>query len=149
MKNRTIRRICALVLGFWMTALIGCGEDEVGWEVARDTVGAVEGDRIQMDQQWRVYQESVVRSLDEMKTVLSGIRDQTGVDERGRVEGLISRVEQLRHDMIEEFDVPRDRVESARERLASGFVEVRSEVDAFLVQHDVDPMEMKKWADVE
>ncbi len=149
MRDRMARRICAIGIATLMAIVAGCGNDDVEWEVARGTVGAVTGDRGQLDDQWQVYRVAVVRSLDEMKTVLNGVRDQTGVDERGRVDQLITEVKRLREDMIAEFDVPAEERDSARRRLKDAFESLRSEVNTFLSQHGVDPMEMEKWADAE
>ncbi|HEB88544.1 MAG TPA: hypothetical protein ENI85_03150 [Deltaproteobacteria bacterium] len=149
MKGRCVRGFIITTVAVLVATVSGCGNDDVEWEVARGTVGAMTGDELRLDDQWQIYRVAAVRSLDEMKTVLNGVRDQTGVDERGRVDELIAKVTQLRREMIAEFDVPPDQRRSVRKRLRDSFDALRSEVDRFLTQHDVDPMEMKKWADVE
>jgi len=132
-----------------LLAFVGCGDEEREWETARDAAGAIEGDRIQADQQWRLYRQNVILSLDEMTAVLLGARDQTAVDQRPEVDALTGRIATLRQDMISEMDESGGQAARTRVHLKEAFDGLRSETNVFLTLLGHDPEEFRKWQDVE
>jgi len=141
--------ICTSVWLLVLLAFVGCGDEERQWETARDAAGAIEGDRIEADQQWRLYRQNVILSLDEMKVVLLAARDQTAVDQRPEVDALTGRIATLRQDMISEMDESGEQAARTRVRLKDAFDGLRNETNALLSLLGHDREEFRKWQDIE
>ncbi len=141
--------ICTSVWLLVLLAFVGCGDEEREWETARDAAGAIEGDRLEADQQWRLYRQSVILSLDEMKVVLLAARDQTAVDQRPEVDALIGRNATLRQDMISEMDESGEQAARTRVHLKDAFDGLRNDTNALLSLLGHDPEEFRKWQDLQ
>jgi hypothetical protein len=139
MRNPGRKEVCASVL--LLGGLVACEDKELEWDTARNTVGAIAGDRIEGEKEWRDYRENAVRSLDEMKALLSDVREQTAVDERLYVDGLTGRIETLRQDIISEMDGSAEQAATTRMHLEETFEGLRNETNALLTQLGHDPEE--------
>jgi len=135
---------------FVMAALLvfsSCGQDDVKWETGREALGGIEADREQVDERWGLYRDQVVRSLDLMKGSVQGLGDEGSVVDRNEIDGLLSRIEELRHGFATEIQQPRADATARRERLRETFETVRTDVDALLTRLGQGADAMARWQD--
>ena len=135
MKISTAR---AGVLGLAVWALVGlagCEQDEVMWETTSGAVGAQTGDREALEER-RDYRVASVAALDEMSRKLDATRRKGSVADRAVIDGLASRIDELRAAMIAEMDDP-DPSTSERALLRDDFDGLQREI-AELIER-IDP----------
>jgi hypothetical protein len=130
-------RAGALGLAVWaLVGLAGCEQDEVMWETTSGAVGAQTGDREALDEEWRDYRVASVAALDEMSRKLDATRRKGSVADRAVIDGLASRIDELRAAMIAEMDDP-DPSTSERALLRDDFDGLQREI-AELIER-IDP----------
>ena len=130
-------RAGVLGLAVWaLVGLAGCEQDEVMWETTSGAVGAQTGDREALDEEWRDYRVGSVAALDEMSRKLEATRRKGSVADRAVIDGLASRIDELRAAMIAEMDDP-DPSTSERASLRDDFDGLQREI-AELIER-IDP----------
>ena len=137
--------------GFLVVAALlmfsSCSQEDVKWETGREALGGIEADREQVDERWGLYRDQVVRSLDLMKESVQGLGDEGSVVDRNEIDGLRSRIEELRHGFATEIQQPRADATARRERLEEAFEGVRTDVDALLTRLGQSPDAIARWQD--
>lgn len=135
---------------FVMAALLAfsaCGQDDVKWETGREALGGIEADREQVDERWGLYRDQVVRSLDLMKASVQGLGDEGAVVDRNEIDGLLSRIEKVRHDFVTETQQSGAETAARRIELRGTFETVRTDVDALLTRLGHSPDAIARWQD--
>lgn len=133
-----------------LLALPSCSDDDVKWEIGREAEGGIEHDREQIGEEWRLYRDNVVRSLDLMTHALENVAGAGSVVDRKEIDRLVARVEELRSGMASEVEdgrKPQTELTATRVRLREGFERIRTDVDALLTRLGHDPDAIARWQD--
>jgi hypothetical protein len=143
-----MKSICNAMFGVAaLLALSSCSQEDVKWETGREALGGIEADREQVDDRWSMYRDQVVRSLDLMKAAVRGLGDEGSVVDRNEIDGLLSRIEDLRRDFATGTEQPRVDSAARRDRLRGAFEAVRTDVDALLTRLGHSPDTIARWQD--
>jgi hypothetical protein len=137
----------AVALASVLLALSSCSQDDVKWETGREALGGMAADQEQVGERWSLYRDQVVRSLDLMKSSVQGLGSEGTIVDRKEIDGLLSRISELREGFASETEQPRADAASRRDQLRSSFEGLRGDVDALLTRlgHSADAI--ARWQD--
>ena len=137
----------AFIVVVALLASPSCSQEDVKWETGREALGGIEADRTQVDERWGMYRDQVVRSLDLMRGSVHGLGDEGSVVDRKEIDGLLSRIEELRNDFAVEVQQARADAAGRRDRLRGTFETLRTDVDALLTRLGHSPDSIARWQD--
>jgi len=148
MCRRVARRLLPAVVGLALAASTGitaCSNEEANWEVSTSSVGAEVGDQERRDKQWRDDRVDAMATMDEMERSLENAFREASVADREQLRALGGRLDDLREQMLAEFDAAPDETGAIREELADSYLRLRADIEALLLRLGHSPDEFARW----
>ena len=127
------------------SVLLGCSNEEVGWETATSAAGSTVGDQEFLDERFREYRVAVGRALDEMSASLENARRGGSVADRPQVDALTERVASLRRAFVESVGDAGPGVRDRQAQLEASYDALRADVETFLLRTGASPDEIARW----
>jgi len=132
-----------------LLAVSSCSEDDTRWEVGRSALEGGETNRERVDEEWGLYRDDLVRSLDQMDASLRVAAGNAAVVDQNEIDDLRSRLRSLRGDVVALVDEPRESLIDARRQVREKFTDTRTKVDAALRRLGHNPDDIARWQDAE